>query len=434
MIRTIPNYKVRNTLGTVQAFRENPLEFLKGGFAESGPVFKFNLITRTLVATSEPEHIKRLLQDNNRNYRKSPAYEMLKLALGNGLFTSEGDFWLRQRRMAAPAFHRKEIDAYRAIMQEETALMLQEWSGKETVDISAAMTHLTLKIICRALLGLSLDEEKGRVVEEMLPPGLRFLIERIQRPVNLPMWIPTRSHRQFNRTIHLLHEIIDHLIQTKEKQLGNDLLSQLIKARDDEGKGMTHQQLKDEVMTFFLAGHETTAVSAVWSVWLIKTNPAVEERLLEAIDKGDDGFVMAVIQEAMRLLSPVWLLGRESIDADQLGEYHIGKKQPVIFSPLLIHRDPRFWKDPQSFRPERFLEGDDRPKFTYFPFGGGPRLCIGNHFALQELLIMLTGIFGTYRLRLEDQSFPGADYTLTLRPKNHVIARIEKRQKKEAAQ
>lgn len=424
----IPKEPNKHPLDNVSRFKNDPVAYLKEGFEQHGDIFQFNVLRRTLVATNDPAHVQYILQENNRNFKKSPAYEKLGLALGNGLFTSEGEFWLRQRRMAAPAFHKKEIEAYQNIMQEETDQMLNSWRDGDEVNMTTAMTHLTLKIISRALLGLSLDDEVGKKVEAVLPPGLKFLIDRIQQPINLPLWVPTTSHREFNKMMQILKEIINNLISAKEKSGSqDDLLGTLIAARDDEGKGMTYQQLQDEVLTFFMAGHETTAVSAQWGLWLIKNNPEVEQKLMEAIASDDDDYIMAIIHETMRLLSPVWLLGRESIQKDQLGSYHIKPKQTIIFSPYLMHKDPRWWEEPESFKPERWLEGKPNPKYAYYPFGGGPRLCIGNHFALQELRIIFKSMFKHFDIQLQDLSFPGADYTLTLRPVKSIIAQVARR-------
>ena len=188
---------------------------------------------------------------------------------------------------------------------------------------------------------------------------------------------------------------------------------------------MTHQQLYDEVLTFFLAGHETTAVAASWTIWLLKTNPEIEAKMRAAFGTPDESvYLQAIIQESMRLLSPVWIVGREALGDDQLGDFKINKGDSVIFSSYLIHRRHDLWEDAEAFKPERWLDSKPVHKYAYFPFGGGPRLCIGNHFALQELEIILKELFSRHKFELEDDSFPGADYTLTLRPKRALVAQL----------
>ena len=425
MATIIPDISSKGLLGDLRTYAKDPLAYLHNNFQQHGDIFRFRVLHRTLVTTNNPDHVQHILQENNRNYRKSLAYRKLGVVLGNGLLTSEGDFWLRQRRMSAPAFHKGEIAAYEQIMLEETQLMMDSWDIHKPINLTTAMTQLTLKINARTLLGLSLEDKVGKTVEEILPPGLKFMIKRITSPINSPLWLPTRNNREFNRSMKLLHQIIEELIHMKEQQPGDDLLSVLLRARDDEGKGMTHQQLHDEVLTFFLAGHETTAVAASWTIWLLKTHPAVERKLRTALGTPDEAaYLQAIIQESMRLLSPVWIIGREAMGDDLLGDFKINNGDSVIFSSYLIQRRHDLWENAEDFLPERWLEGKPLHKYAYFPFGGGPRLCIGNHFALQELGIIIKALFSRFQFDLEDLSFPGADYTLTLRPKRPLMARL----------
>ncbi len=426
MTTHVPEISSRGLLGDLKKYARDPIGYLDRNFKTHGDIYRFRVLHRTLVTTNNPDHVKHILQDNNRNYRKSLAYRKLNVVLGNGLLTSEGEFWLRQRRMSAPAFHKEEIAAYQQIMLEETQQMIDSWDLKQPINLTTSMTQLTLKIIARTLLGLSLEDKVGQQVGEILPPGLKFMIKRITSPLNSPLWLPTRNNRQFSSSMKLLHQIIEELITMKEKQPGDDLLSVLLRARDDEGKGMTHQQLHDEVLTFFLAGHETTAVAASWTIWLLKTNPKVEQKLRSTLGTTDEStFLQAIIQESMRLLSPVWIVGREALEDDHLGDFKINKGDSVIFSSYLIHRRHDLWQDAEVFRPERWLEGKPVHKYAYFPFGGGPRLCIGNHFAMQELEIIIKELFSRYKFKLDDDSFPGADYTLTLRPKRALMAQFD---------
>jgi len=422
-VTEIPVISSKGIFGDLKNYTKDPIAYLSLNFEKHGDIFRFRVLHRTLVTTNNPDHVQRILQENNRNYQKSLAYKRLGVVLGNGLLTSEGEFWLRQRRMSAPAFHKGEIASYREIMLDETVKMMESFHTNRPVNLTAAMTQLTLKIIARTLLGLSLEDEVGQRVESILPPGLKFMIKRITSPINSPLWLPTRNNREFTDSMKVLHQIIEDLISFKEKQPGEDLISVLINARDEDGQRMTPQQLHDEVLTFFLAGHETTAVSASWTIWLLKTHPEIEQKMRSLFGTPDEiAYLHAIIQESMRLYSPAWIVGRQATGNDQLGDYQVKKGDSVIFSSYLIQRRKDLWEDAEQFRPERWLESKPVHKYAYFPFGGGPRLCIGNHFALQELEIILKELFSRYQFDLQDDTFPGEDYTLTLRPRRQLIA------------
>jgi cytochrome P450 len=392
------------------------LAFLQHHQSEAGDTYSFKVATRKLNFINHPELVQRVLQENNRNYRKSIAYQKLGLLLGHGLLTSEGDFWRRQRRLSQPLFHKAEIQEYARMMESTTDRMIERIRDKKEVELNVLMTHLTLEIITETLLGMKL-EEGGKVIEKYLPPLLQQMIKRIVSAINVPLWVPTKTNRQFKQSIQMLDQLISGLILEKEKEgKQKDLLSALMQARDEDNQGMTRQQLQDEIMTFFMAGHETTAVASAWAFYIIHSRPEIEQKIREELEEGDNTYLKAFIQEVLRYYSPIWVLGRESIEADEIGRYEISNKESIIFSPYMIHRHPEFWEDPDEFRPERFMDAKPVHKFAYFPFGGGPRLCIGNHFALMELEIIISRFLRAFKMKLDDTSFPGYDYSLTLRP------------------
>ncbi|MEL6558948.1 MAG: cytochrome P450 [Bacteroidota bacterium] len=415
-------------LGETKYYIKDPLGFLQTNQRELGDAFGFRLAHRTIYFINKAEYVTHILQTNHKNYKKSLAYRKLSLMLGNGLFTSEGDFWLRQRRLAQPAFHKQRIDGYFEIIKKHTADFVKEVNDKDQFMLGSALTSVTLKIISETLLGLDL-RDGHQLIEEKLPVIMKFMIRRITSGLNAPLWLPTTSNREFIKSSKRIRKMIEQMIARKRQQPdSNDLLTELINARDAEtGEYMDDTQLTDEVLTFFLAGHETTAVSAFWAIWLLENNPAEKRKLLDELtsvnleelqlsDLSALPYLDAVIKESMRLYSPVWVLGREAIDNDQIAEFKIEKGDSIIFSPYMIHRHLDYWDHPERYMPERFLTETAMPKNTYFPFGSGPRLCIGNNFAILELKVILIGVLKGLSHQFIDMDFPGFDCSLTLRP------------------
>ncbi|MCR9252900.1 MAG: cytochrome P450 [bacterium] len=434
----IPSKPSNGLLGDLKTYVNDPLRFLEINSEQLGDIFKFRIAHRNLIFVNDPKYVEHILQVNNRNYKKSLAYRKLELLLGNGLFNTDGDFWRKQRRLAQPAFHREKIAGYADIMIVHTDDMISKLKNQNHIELSKEFTHLTLKIISEALLGINLQDQ-GSAIEEHLPGALKFMIRRITSAVNAPLWFPTETNKSFKTSRDVMDKLIRDLIRSKrEKGSGNDLLSELMTAEDAEtGEKMTDQQLRDEMLTFFLAGHETTAISLFWLTSLILTNSEVEKEFRTAIaeipydfklqDISNTLYVDAVIKEAMRLIAPVWVISREAIDSDQLGEYDIKKGDSIIFSPYLIHRHQSYWDNPKEFDPNRFLDGKSlNHKFSYFPFGGGPRLCIGNNFALLEIKIAIIKLFQAFKFDSDDIKMPEYDCSLTLRPANELKVRLVK--------
>lgn len=283
--------------------------------------------------------------------------------------------------------------------------------------------------------------QEGNVVEENLPYALNFMIKRVTSTVNVPMAVPLKKHVQFKRSVKTLYDLIDRLLVERRTsgQDSGDLLSMLMRSVDSEtGVGMSDQQLKDEILTFFLAGHETSAVALSWALHLLVSNPTELEKVRAEVNsvvgKGEITmhhlrqlpYTQQVIKETMRLISPIWVLGREALSDDQLGSYRIKKGDSIIFSPYLVHRHPAFWDDPDAFRPERFSPENEssRHKFAYFPFGGGPRLCIGSSFALMEMQLILATLIRTFSFTPQSDSDPGYNYSLTLRPASEIMMHV----------
>ena len=431
----IPQIPSSGPLGHLKAYVADPLKFLQAQTQLHGGTFGFRLAGRHLVTTNEPDAVQSLLQSKHRDFRKNKAYRKLQLLLGQGLFTSEGDYWLQNRRLIQPAFHREQILGYFQDMQYYAKQLVANWrpacNTHQAVPLTEDMTQVTLQIIAKTVLGLDLDQQ-AQAVATHLPFAMQVMLKKITSPLASPMWLPTSTNRRFQKSVQVLDRIISEIITDRRntRVKGNDLLSSLLSLRDeDSGKGLSDLQLRDEMMTFFLAGHETTAVALSWTIYTLLQHPTwlaqLQQEILEGLPRDYQPedlqripSLLPIIQESMRLLPPVWILGREALCDTQMMEHHLPKGTSVIFSPYLIHRNPKYWEDPDEFKPHRFSQAGQIPshKYAYFPFGGGPRLCIGNHFAVLEMQVILAEILKNYRLSAQNLAHPGFEYSITLRP------------------
>ena len=401
-----------------------------------------------LVLLDDPAHIHHVLRTNNRNYLKSRQYELVKLVVGEGLLVSESDSWRRQRRRVQPAFHHRRIAGLASLMVAETERTLSRWSDfsrvqGEPFDVFQAMTDLTLRIISKTLFGVAADRHFERISGAQCVLD-RYLDRRTAKFFSLPYWAPTPANLRYRRALANLHGVIHGAIDERERggQRGDDLLSMLLEARDDRtGEGMDKRQLRDEAMTLLFAGHETTAAALSWAWWLLGTHPEAESRVHKELDGVLAGrapqfedlpnlsYTRMVFQEAMRLYPPAWATSRRSIDDDEVGGYCVPAGTTVLISPYVTHRNPRYWEDPEIFDPERFLleRSAGHPEFAYLPFGGGPRKCIGDHFAMTEGVLILTTIAQRYRLLPVPEHPVEPQPLLTLRPKRGIIVSLEER-------
>jgi len=427
--------------------RRDPLAFVTALAREYGDVVCLGMggpIRAYLF--HHPDGVKHILQDNNQNYVKGPIIGRVKVLFGEGLFTSEGDFWRRQRRLAQPAFHRERIAGFATTMVRRTAERLARWEPAiergEPIDVGAEMNALTLTIAGETLFGRDLSGEASDA-GRALAVALAVLAHRAMSYVAPPIWVPTARNRAFRRAAATLDALVYDIIDARQRAhaTGDDLLGMLMAARDeDTGEGMSRRQLRDEVMTFLLAGHETTAVALAWTWYLLARHPHIAEQARGEVIGclGDRPPTVAdlprlplarmVVEEAMRLYPPVWGVGRQTIAADRIGGYDIPAGAIVNLSPWVTHRHPDFWPDPERFDPERFRPGVERtrPRFAYFPFSGGPRLCIGEGFALMEMQLVVAMVLQRYRLTLVDERPVAPETTLTLRPCGGLRMRAER--------
>ncbi|MGB0839413.1 MAG: cytochrome P450 [Chitinophagales bacterium] len=392
--------------------------------------------------------IKHVLVKNNRNYVKSLEYKTLKRVLGNGILVSEGDFWRKQRRLAQPAFHRQRLANLNNLMVDCTQTLLEdlaETPANKAFDLHEKMMQLTMDIVSRALFSFEKGAE-GETIAKVIEAGNHYINYQIRFPFPFTKYLPVPTNLKWWRLRGSLAKVMMDVI--RDRQMGkvtdkDDLMQMLVEVQDeDTGKKMSTQQLFDEALTIFVAGHETTAVALSWVWYLLGKNPDKAAKLYEEVDRvlGNRTPTMEdlrqltytrwVIDETMRLYPPAWIMGRQPLEEDNICGYPVPKENMVKIFVYGIHRDPRFYTNPDAFEPERFAPeiAKQRPKYAYLPFGGGPRLCIGNNFALMEMQIVLAMMAQRFRFRLAkpDETI-GLEPLVTLRPKGGVAVFVEKR-------
>lgn len=430
-------------VGVLPEMWRAPLRLLMTAALGYGDVVRLRMGPRVAYLLTHPDHIKHVLQENYRNYPKSVMYRKLYPLVGRGLLTSEGDFWRRQRRLIQPGFQRERLAAFVPVMTDTTEAMLARWKAYadsgQPLDVAAEMMRLALAIVGRTLFSTDVSGE-AEAVREALTFALARIDRRVTALVSWPERLPTPANRRFQRAIRTLDDIVYRMIDERRRRADGpaDLLSMLVGARggadDGAAEGMTDTQLRDEVMTLMLAGHETTANALAWTWYLLSTHPGVQRRMGSELAEVLGGraptyedlpklsYTTRVIQESMRLYPPVWIIDRNAVEDDEIDGYPIPAGAFVILSPYVTHRLPSLWENPEGFDPERFGEEPSagRPRFAYFPFGGGPRLCIGNHFAMMETQLVVATVAQRYRLDLVPGQLVRPEPRITLRPREGV--------------
>ncbi|MCA9073096.1 MAG: cytochrome P450, partial [Planctomycetaceae bacterium] len=364
------------------------------------------------------------LVHQNRAFQKHYAVKLLQPVLGNGLLLSEGSFWLKQRRLVQPAFAQSFTDQFRIIIKKHGEELLARWRKTSTRDLHRDMTDLTVTIAAEALLGVDVPAEL-ETIRQSLEVIHHDFEHRFQAAIPVPAWIPTPGNRKLRGAIRDLHLVVDRIITQRAQQPGKrtDALSLLLQARDENGATMSHRQLRDEVLTLLLAGHDTTANALTWSLIALSQHPDLAEDLATSRNANAARFVLL---ESMRLYPPVYVFGRECLQRCQLGPLSVRPKETVLLCQWLVHRDVRFFDDPLEFRPSRWENDLERrlPAYAYFPFGGGPRICIGKDLALLEGTLLLDLFAREFRLALTSSRLPEPWPTVTLRPKYAVPVKV----------
>jgi cytochrome P450 len=410
-----PGPKNPPIIGNLVAFRSDPLGFLGNATREYGDLVYFKVARQHMYLVNHPDYVRDILVNNQGNFIKSRALQRAKILLGEGLLTSEGQHHLRQRRLVQPAFHRGRLAGYAAAMSECAVRWRERWRAGTALDISTEMPHLTLSVVAKTLFSADVQSEASEIGAAMTSVLQMFRLLLLPFSEYLDK-LPLPAIRRFEKARARLDATIYGLIRERRKSGldAGDLLSMLLLAQD-EGDGMSNEQVRDEALTLFLAGHETTANALTWTWYLLSQHPDVERRLHEEIDTVLGGrapeladlpqlrYAEMILSEALRLYPPAWAIGRMAKSDFSLGDVEIPAKSICILSPYLVQRDARWFPDPEKFDPDRWTPEarEARPKFAYYPFGGGARVCIGERFAWMEGVIVMAAIAQKWRLRLE---------------------------------
>jgi cytochrome P450 len=435
-------------LGNMLQIMRQPLDFAKDFAQEHGDVIRVRLGPLVFYLVSHPEAIEQILRRDHRLFIKDKGTRMLSAVLGEGLLTSEGDTWRRQRRLAQPSFQGDQLQKYATGMTSAAHHILEDWQPGQTRDIHADMTRLTMEIAAQAFLGISVVDKADRVGRAMQTVIEHFANILILIPGY--SWLPFPSNFRFRRACRDLDAVMYETIRQRRAEGrtdGDDLLSRLLAARDEDGSQMTDRQLRDELVTLFLAGHETTAIALSFCFYMMALHPEVEAKLFAEVDEVLQGepptgahlprlrYTDWVVKETMRLYPPVPSIGRQATCDYEVMGYHIPKGAQVSFAQWVVHRDPRWFDDPMTFRPERWDNDLARklPRCAYFPFGEGPRICIGNYFATMEAVLCVAAIAQRYRLA----AVPGYKLdilpSVTLRPRHGLPMIVSARANKLAS-
>ena len=436
-------------LGNLREFREDVLGLVVKSAAKYGDIVRCRLGPHIVHLLNHPDHAEYVLQRHAGNYDKQTrSSETIRSISGESLLTCNGEFWKRQRRMDQPAFHHCQIAGFAGEMTAAADRMLDRWLGQTSpgaaIDISSEMARLTYSIVGQTLFSFD-TEEDADVIERAMRVMLPHVFKRLGRIVQVPDWIPTpvnwRFRRALNEVDRVVYQIIARHREAEEKgNPENDLLAMLMRARDPEsGAALGDTQLRNETITFLLAGHETTANALTWTFHLISQHPEVERLLVEEIRSvlGDRtptledipklAYARRVIQESMRLYPPIWIIERRAIADDDIGGFHIPAGSAVVISPYSMHRHPAFWKRPEEFDPARF---EERSPTAYIPFGAGPRFCIGNEFAMLEAMLITVMVMRKFHLRMVPGHPVEPMPDITLRSKHGMMMTLHPRQAK----
>jgi cytochrome P450 len=440
--RRPPGPRGKPVLGSILDFRSDILRALLDGWHEYGDLVEFNVAGASYLV-AHPDYIEHILRDNESNYPHAPFLDARWAKIvGNGLVTSKGDFWARQRRLADPSFHQDRIAGFARIMTETTEEMLEAWKPAidrgEPIDVREEMMRLTITILSKAMFSADIWD-KTDTISRVVSVLLTHASNRLFSPVDIPDPVPLPSNRRYVAARDEFDELIYGIIAERRREPREDLLSMFLGAKDEEtGEHMSDEQVRDEVRTMFIAGHETTATSLAWTWYLLSMYPDVAQRLRAELSEvlgdrsatADDvpqlAYTWRIVQESMRLYPPIWMYLRTAIEDDVIDGYRIKAGKNIYLSPFITHRHLDFWDNPEGFDPDRFAPDKTQGwhRFKYWPFGGGPRKCIGNNFAVMEMQLVVATVAKLYELVL----VPGHEIVmqpgLSLRQRDGVVVNV----------
>ena len=445
--KRIPLTKGLPLVGSLPQLIKNPFSYLKQARETHGDIYNLNLGISKMLIVNHPRHLQHILVDNAQNYRKGGAmWDAIRAMLGNGLVVSEGSFWMRQRRMMQPQFHRQRLAALTELMVSAIDESLDTWeksANGSDFNLSPAFTELTMKVITRTLFGTGLDQEEMDKAWKALDYSVSYIIKAIVLN-SLPSWMPAPGKKEYEQAIKQINETVYRIIADSRKDNGesNHLLAMLLDMVDAEtGEGMTDEQLRDEVTTMFLAGYETTSIVLAWAWDFLTHHPDVMEKLQAEVDAaiGDRlptfadlmkmPYSRMILNETLRIRPAAWQLPRTAVEDDEIDGYHIPAGTTITSLIYMCHYHPEEWDNPEVFDPERFQpdKTEKRHKFAYMPFGAGQRKCIGLDFALMEGQLALAMVAQRYKLTKTTEKLAEPELSTTLRPKGGVTVKLENR-------
>ncbi len=425
-------------VGNVYQFASDPLSFYEEVAREYGPVARYRLGGTEFYQLSDPELVERVLVHRNDGFDKGSEYRrILSPVIGNGLLISEGEFWRRQRHRMEPAFHPEALAEYAPTIVEHTERLLSDWEDDTVRDVHADMMQLTVEIAARTLFDVDIRDYEADI-SDALEAVMDRSERRLERPITVPDAVPTPGNRRYNRALSTLYAIAAEIVESHDGD-GDDVVSRLLRAKS-RVEGLDDEQIRDEVVTLLLAGHETTALALTYTLYLLATNPEQADRLGAELDENVNRgppsrdvieelpYTKRTLREGMRVYPPVQSVIREATEPIELGGYELSEGTVVTVQQWVLHRDPRFYESPESFRPERWTDGfrDSLPRFAYFPFGGGPRRCIGENFAKQEMRLVLATIARDWEFDAVTDEL-SLSPSITLRPDGAVKVRVGRR-------
>ncbi len=428
-------------LGNLREFAGDTLGFATRLAREYGDVARFRIVHRTAYLLSAPEAVERVLVTNHRNFIKHTFFwRKVDAIFGKGLLTNEGDDWRRQRRLVQPAFHHERIAEYARTMVDYTTDRLDGWLDGEERDVRGEMTSITFRVVAKTLFDAEVAGDIAEIAEAF-DTGIEEIARRIRRPFLVPDWVPAAGNLRYRRAVDRMDRLVYRIIEEhRDGRDRGDLLSALMQVRDDEGRPMDGEQLRDETITMLLAGHETTALALTWTWFLLSQHPDVATRLEAEVDAVLDGrppgvedlprlpYTERVVKEAMRIYPPAYSFGREALEDDEILGWPVPAGTTLFVFPWVLHRDPRFFAEPLDFEPDRWSEEFERnlPRLAYLPFGSGPRMCIGREFARMELVLIVAAIAQRFRLEWGAER-PTPMASITLRPTGGLRAKVRRR-------
>lgn len=424
--------------------RRHPLDYLERAWREHGDVVQFPIPRPPSYLVNDPDAVRRVLVDQARSFGKATIqYRALSLVTGEGLLTSDGDVWRRQRRMVQPAFHHETLAQLTGHIERASATVVSDWTRAgqgAVVDVDAAMMHATLEVVGHALFGSDLSGDAAVLADATLD-ALDVVIARARVPITPPTWLPTPANQRLNAANKVLDDAVQRILADRRESPSSthDMLDMLMSVRDEDGMGLSAEEIRNQMVTFIVAGHETVASALTWAWALLAAHPQEQELLhveLTAV-VGDEALTIehysrltrtrAVYDEALRLYPPAWLITRKALVNGELGGLEVPEGSLVIMSPWLLHRHPSLWNSPEEFRPSRFID-DEIDRSAFLPFGAGPRMCIGRDFAYVEGVLMLARLAAAFEVSYAGESgMPGIDPLVTIRPAGGLRLRINRR-------